>query len=607
MNPHRLSALLVTGLLAACAGRPAVESSPPAQPEIALPHSAVRAYDALSTRFDRNGAFGVVTFMDQYWRIAGNPGYNASIDHIRDLLAAAGFAADGATGALGHVRVEEFKNGSRGWDYQRGSVAIEGQADGVVLSREKDRVSLAINSHSTPEGGLRAPLVDVGRGASDADFASRELKGAVVLGDGPLDRLWQEAVRKRGAAGVISTEVARYIRPSEPAAMSEEQKDVLQWGRIPYDGAARSFGFKASWRSANRLREALRRGPVTVRVDIASTFYDGPNRSLVAEIPGRSKPAERIVMVAHVQEPGANDDASGCATLYALARALLDAIRSGALPPPERTLTFLWVDEIRGSREWIEAHPVEARAVQYMFSMDMTGEDTAKTGGTFLIEKQADPTAVWPRPSDPHSEWGAGSVKRESIKGSLLNDVHLAIAQHRARQTDWVVRTNPYEGGSDHTVFAAAGVPSLLNWHFTDRYYHTNQDRPDKTSAREMEHVGVTVATSAWFLASADAADASAVADLLASAATRRLALERRQGATLIAESGDRLKAEAVEQQVQQAWIKWYGEAFDSVLRLPAAGAEEALRNKVKAARQSLQQDVFERSPVARVKEASCP
>ena len=32
-----------------------------------------------------------------------------------------------------------------------------------------------------------------------------------------------------------------------------------------------------------------------------------------------------------------------------------------------------------------------------MFSLDMTGEDTAKTGGTFLIEKQADPSAVWDR------------------------------------------------------------------------------------------------------------------------------------------------------------------------------------------------------------------
>jgi hypothetical protein len=135
-----------------------------------------------------------------------------------------------------------------------------------------------------------------------------------------------------------------------------------------------------------------------------------------------------------------------------------------------------------------------------MFAMDMTGENTAKTGGTFLIEKQADPSAVWPRPSDPHTEWGAGNVDERSLTGSLLNDLHLAVCLRRARDANWTVRTNPYEGGSDHTAFASAGIPSLLNWHFTDRYYHTNQDRLDKVSAGEMKNVAVAVATSAWLL-----------------------------------------------------------------------------------------------------------
>lgn len=585
---RRLTGIWLVILLHGCAapGVPIAQPGRTAGPP--LPPSAERAYAAVSQRFDRQAALEVVTFMDQYWRVAANPGYDASIDHVRDLLTAAGFASDGTAGALGIVRVQEFEADRRGWDYQRGTVSIDGAADGVVLSRERDRVSLAINSFSTPEGGLRAPLLDVGRGAGDADFAGKPLQGAVVLGDAPIGRLWQEAVKKRGAAGVISTEIARYIRPSDPAAMSDEQKDVLQWGSIPYDTGARSFGFKASWRAADRLRQALRRGPVMVNVDIASAFYDGPNRSLIAEIPGRSRPGERIVMVAHVQEPGANDNASGCATLYGLARALLEAITSGALPPPERTLTFLWLDEIRGSREWLEMHPDEARGVQYMFSLDMTGEDTSKTGGTFLIEKQADPSAVWPRPSDPHSEWGAGQVKAETLEGSLLNDLHLAVAHRRARDTGWIVRTNPYEGGSDHTVFAAAGIPALLNWHFTDRYYHTNQDRPDKTSAREMEHVGITVATSAWLLASADARDADAVADLIAQAGTTRLALEREQGPALVAAASDRAKAEAIEQQILEAWVKWYREALDSVLRLPIAGPGEELREKVRAAKSGL-------------------
>ena len=571
--------LLVAG---ACGARRTAPATPDAA---ALPPTAERAYRAVSSRIDEDDAMDVVRFMSQYWRVAGNPGYDASIDRLRERLLAAGYSA-AERGSAPRLRMETYPNTGRGWDHQAATLRIAGEAE-PVFERGRDRVALAINSFSTPPGGLRATLVDVGRGG-EAEFAGKDVKGAIVLGDASLGRLWQEAVRKRGAAGVISTEIAPYIRPSDPAAISEEQKDVLQWGSIPYDAEARGFGFKASWRAANRLREALGRGAVTVGVEIAATFYDGPVRTLVAEIPGRSRPDERIVLAAHVQEPGANDNASGCATLYALARALADAIAAGALPPPERTLTFLWLDEIRGSRQWIAAHPEEAKRVTYMFSLDMTGEDTAKTGGTFLVERQADPAAVWPRPSDPHSEWGAGDVKAASLEGSLLNDVHLAAAARRARDTGWVVRSNPYEGGSDHTVFASSGVPSLLNWHFTDRYYHTNQDTPDKTSAREMAHVGITVATSAYLLASASDADAQAVVDLLAAAAARRLALERRQGREIVARASDRAAAEAIERDVVDAWIRWYREALDTVLSLPAAPPSDALRARVAAARDAI-------------------
>jgi hypothetical protein len=559
----------------------------PSTPPLAdpLPPAGERAYRAIVDRFDRDRALEIVAFMDQYWRLAGNPGFDASIDHIRDRLSAAGFDAHDQS-APAHVRVDEFESRTRGWDYRIGTLAFEDGSGPPLLSRERDRVSLAINSFSTPPGGIRARLVDVG-GGSAADYDGKDIKGSVVLGDAPLGRLWQDAVKRRGAAGVVSTDVASYIRPSN-AALTPEQQDVLQWGSVPYDDAAKAFGFKASWRAADRMRRRLKAGSAAVRVTIDASFYDGPHRSLVAEIRGRSRPAERIVMVAHVQEPGANDDGSGCATLYALAAALLDAIRNGAMPAPERTLTFMWVDEIRGSRQWLTSHPAEARGVQYMLAMDMTGEDTSKTGGTFLIEKQADPSAVWPRPSDPHTEWGGADVKAESVKGSLLNDLHLIVCLRRARDSGWVVRTNPYEGGSDHTVFAAAGIPSLLNWHFTDRYYHTNQDRPDKVSAAEMQNVGVAVATTAWILASAAEDDALAVAAIIASAGERRLALERAQGASIVARASDRGAAEDVERQVAAAWVKWYGEALDSVLRLPVGGPNAVVEDQVSRAKAAL-------------------
>jgi len=258
-------------------------------------------------------------------------------------------------------------------------------------------------------------------------------------------------------------------------------------------------------------------------------------------------------MVAHVQEPGANDNASGCGTLLAAALAIHEGVRNGTLPAPARTLTFLWVDEIRGSEQWVKADPERVKQVVAMLSLDMTGQDTAKTGGTFLIEKEPDPSAIWDRPTDPHSEWGASKVDPATVRGSFLNDLHLGVALRRARDTNWVVRTNPYEGGSDHTVFMRAGVPSLLNWHFTDRYYHTNLDTLDKVSASEMQHVAIVVGTTALFLAAADQTDSTSLRGLLQFARAARMATEQQHQAT---------------PEILAAWHKWYDEALASVTRL---------------------------------------
>jgi len=262
---------------------------------------------------------------------------------------------------------------------------------------------------------------------------------------------------------------------------------------VPYDEARKAFGFKATARAADALRKAAAEPNARVRVEIVTSFARKPERTLVAEIPGTASPRERIVIAAHVQEPGANDNASGTATNMELSRALAVAMAAGRVARPMRTLTFLWVNEIAGSRRWLAEHADEKDGVRYMFSLDMTGEDIAKTGGHFLVERWPDPGAIWARPWDPHSEWGAGNVRADSLKGDLINDLHLAICERVSKKTGgrWDVRSNPYEGGSDHTQFGSAGIPSLLDWHFTDRYYHTNQDTADKTSADEMRNVGV--------------------------------------------------------------------------------------------------------------------
>ena len=63
-----------------------------------------------------------------------------------------------------------------------------------------------------------------------------------------------------------------------------------------------------------------------VRVDVKSSFSNAPERTLVAEFPGSSKSGERIVIAAHLQEPGASDNASGTATLMEMAESLAAGI-----------------------------------------------------------------------------------------------------------------------------------------------------------------------------------------------------------------------------------------------------------------------------------------
>jgi hypothetical protein len=531
-----------------------------------LPVRAERAIDVLLEGFDRAAAMGHVEFMSQYWRLAGNDGFDKSIDRIHERLLASGFADDRRGTAVdgpgaAPARLHSYPNQGHGWDHSVGTLALV-DANGtetVVLSKAQDRLALCINSFSTPAEGRVLPIVDVGDGSKPADYEGKDLKGAIVLGDAGPGSLWRYAM-PLGAAGVVSTALPDYILPTPPGAPlpPRDEWGILQWSSIPYDKDKQAFGFKASPRAAAALRRAIAAGTTRARVTIASSFTEREARMLIAEIPGTTLPGERVVIAAHVQEPGANDNASGSATLAELAAAMRRGILDGTLPAPARTITFLWIDEISGSRQWLKDFADQAKGVKWMFSLDMTGEDVAKTGGSFLVERWPDPGAVYDRTWDPHSEWGRSEIDPATLKGDLINDLHLAICRRVASRTGWVVRSNPYEGGSDHTVFGSQGIPSLLDWHFTDRNYHTNFDTPDKVSVDEMRNVAAAIGATAWLMASATDAEAGVVRDLVAEAGRARLTRERAETAK------DRDTAIA-------AWTKWYEEAVASAARLSTA------------------------------------
>ena len=236
-------------------------------------------------------------------------------------------------------------------------------------------------------------------------------------------QVWNFAARARGAAGVISTAIAPYTRPADTP-------DVLQWGSIPYVESLQSFGFKATPRVGDAAARRAGEGPGHRCTSISRrTFHRRPNRTLVVEIPGRI--AARSARRAGRARAGAGRERQRQRLRHVARR----RARHPGRHPPRRAACagadaspFCGSTKSRGSRQWIKDHPDQVKGVVAMLSLDMTGEDTTKTGGTFLIEKEPDPSAVWERPSDPHSEWGAGKVDPAIVRGSFLNDLHLAVA-----------------------------------------------------------------------------------------------------------------------------------------------------------------------------------
>lgn len=307
----------------------------------------------------------------------------------------------------------------------------------------------------------------------------------------------------------------------------------------------------------------------------------------IAEIKGTTKADERVLFMAHVQEPGACDNASGVGLQLELATRLKELIDAGILERPERTITFFWGDEMTCSTLWLNAHPEEQAKVVCSIDLDMVGEDPVKTGGPMRIEKTPDPSAFYQytldvlpgqdpyssdeffvRLPDSHTLWGAGEPPE--ISGLFLNDLYMASTQEviRSVDPDFKVAVCPFEGGSDHQVFLEAGIPAVLTWHFTDYVYHTSIDTLDKASAAELENVGITSLAAGYFAATADEYEIMKLMDIVYNAAVERFRLESLNSVNHAAwtyKNGKSIEEELkLEVEILNAWETWYIEAIES-------------------------------------------
>ena len=169
----------------------------------------------------------------------------------------------------------------------------------------------------------------------------------------------------------------------------------------------------------------------------------------------------------------------------------------------------------------------------------------------------------------------------DELTPHYFNDFVLNRCLDQGADNGWVVRTNPFEGGSDHVPFLRAGVPGLLLWHFTDVFYHTDGDRIENVSARTLTNVGVCAAVSAMTLTTADGAVARFLVGEVERAALERLATERSLSEAAIAAGGDA----AEEAEILRAWTAWYDGALAAMTDIEVGGSSPETLEQIAAAR----------------------
>lgn len=511
-----------------------------------------RYFELIRPEFSGERAFQTTRYVSGRWRLPGNNGFNESIDRVEEILKEAGFQKEeGEASADLSYRIETYPLRQPAWEPVSASLSLPDE-EKPLLFFAANRNMIAINSFSTPREGVFAEVVYIDQCNEEA-LNGLDVKGKIVLADCHSYPLFRLVVEKHGALGVLSYSIPDYNQP-------EKYVHSIPFSPIPFNSELKSWCINLSYHAREKLLAKLAKGPLKVRVHIETRIFPSEERAIIAEIKGRRQAEERFLFSAHVQEPGANDNASGVGALAEMARVAARLVKTGAIQP-DRTLTFLWGDEIRATQRYIEQDGERAKGIRWGMSLDMVGEDTEKTGGTFLIEKMPDPSAIWTRGEDKHTEWGAGQVDRDEFNPHYFNDLITFICRKQGTAANWTVNTNPYEGGSDHVPFLRAGIPGLLLWHFTDVFYHTDADRIDKVSPATLANVGISGLTSAFFLANSSEQTARDILRITETAALERIETERGLSLRAIAKGG-KIKE---EEEIIRAWGDWYERALPTV------------------------------------------
>ena len=498
-----------------------------------------RVYRALTNEISGDIAFQHARWFTHHHRpMGGNEGFEAVARYVEEKARAYG---------LEDVRYIGLR-GDRSWTPGVGELWLIAPEERRLAYSKEIPLALADFSRSTDVGS--AELVDVGDGTAASDYAGKDVRGRIVLASGALARTMEEAVWKRGALGVVAFTMTARV-PDYP--------DQYPWMRVPVENKDKSkqgtFAFVLTHREGMRLRRQMTAAGgkgFKVRARVESVFHEPASQAIVeAVIRGSEIHDQDIVLTGHLQEEmfSANDDASGCASVLEIARALKKLIDEGRLPRPRRDIRFWWVDEISAEEQYFADHPDERRQFLANINQDMVG----------ARQSAGQPRAVRHQARRSRDASFLGDVV-ESIVESLVqgNTAFLAAGQARGltpgdpapgeieysrpvlsrlgTRERYDARVIPFHNNTDHQVFnmGIIGVPGVTFTNWPDPFIHSSDDDLWQIDATQLKRNAVAVAASAYYVATAGDTELPALASFVYGQALERTSRDAATAMTMI-------------------------------------------------------------------------
>jgi carboxypeptidase Q len=225
---------------------------------------------------------------------------------------------------------------------------------------------------------------------------------------------------------------------------------------------------------AEQLQRWQDRGTsIVARLKMSARFLeDALSRNVVAEIAGREKPREIVLISGHLDSwdvgQGAQDDGGGCLAAWEAVRLMHQL----GLRPRRTVRVVLWTNEengLRGAKAYAEKHRGELD--RHVLAIESDNGTYPPTGFAFS-----------------GSDQGISFVKRV---GELLDPLHAG-------------NVKPGGGGADVEQLSPSGVPVMELTVENPKYFwfhHTVADTVDKVNPRDLAQCAAALAVMAYMIA----------------------------------------------------------------------------------------------------------